>query len=189
VRQDLRRWLDELHKELGVTSLLVTHDQEEALELANQIVVMHEGHMEQVGSPTEIYDEPSTPFVAGFVGSANVLHGHVEAGQMLRVDGAEHLSEGEPATAYVRPHDVHVSVDSNGGEAKATVARRTMLGWLSQLTLLLTNGETIVAHVPNQEIEGVKEGDTVWVDLRNPKAFARREGEPVGGLTAEPVNW
>jgi len=193
VRQDLRRWLDELHKELGVTSLLVTHDQEEALELANQIVVMHEGHMEQVGSPTEIYDEPSTPFVAGFVGSANVLHGHVEAGQVhlggLRVDGAEHLSEGEPATAYVRPHDVHVSVDSNGGEAKATVARRTMLGWLSQLTLLLTNGETIVAHVPNQEIEGVKEGDTVWVDLRNPKAFARREGEPVGGLTAEPVNW
>ena len=73
VRQDLRRWLDELHRELGVTSLLVTHDQEEALELANQIVVMHEGGVEQVGSPGEIYDEPATPFVAGFVGSANVL--------------------------------------------------------------------------------------------------------------------
>ncbi len=81
VRQDLRRWLDELHRELGVTSLLVTHDQEEALELANQIVVMHEGRIEQVGSPGEIYDDPATPFVAGFVGSANVLHGEV-------VDGA-----------------------------------------------------------------------------------------------------
>jgi translation initiation factor IF-1 len=79
----------------------------------------------------------------------------------------------------VRPHDVHVSVDSAGGETKATVMRRTMLGWLSQLTLHLTNGETIVAHVPNQDIEGVKEGDTVWVDLRNPKAFAR----PVADVT------
>src|SRR5213593_946365 len=65
VRQDLRRWLDELHRELGVTSLLVTHDQEEALELANKIVVMHEGKIEQVGTPSEIYDEPATAFVAG----------------------------------------------------------------------------------------------------------------------------
>ncbi len=84
VRQDLRRWLDELHRELGVTSLLVTHDQEEALELADQIIVMHEGKVEQVGTPTEIYDDPVTPFVAGFVGSANVIHGHV-------VDGHVHL--------------------------------------------------------------------------------------------------
>ena len=191
VRQDLRRWLDELHTELGVTSLLVTHDQEEALELANQIVVMHEGNMEQVGTPTEIYDEPATPFVAGFVGSANVLHGHVDDGQvhlggLLRVDGAGHLTEGEPATAYVRPHDVHVSIDSEGGEARATVMRRTMLGWLSQLTLHLANGETIVAHVPNEDIEGVKEGDTVWVDLRNPKAFARPVADPTD-LAREPA--
>ena len=82
VRQDLRRWLDELHRELGVTSLLVTHDQEEALELANQIVVMHEGRVEQVGAPGEIYDRPATPFVAGFVGSANVLHGEVVEGHV-----------------------------------------------------------------------------------------------------------
>ncbi|HKI28355.1 MAG TPA: sulfate ABC transporter ATP-binding protein, partial [Actinomycetota bacterium] len=67
VRQELRRWLDDLHRELGVTSLLVTHDQDEALELANRIVVMHEGRVEQVGSPDEVYDEPATPFVAGFV--------------------------------------------------------------------------------------------------------------------------
>ena len=75
VRQDLRRWLDELHRELGVTSLLVTHDQEEALELANQVVVMHEGRVEQAGSPAEVYEDPATAFVAGFVGAANVLHG------------------------------------------------------------------------------------------------------------------
>src|SRR5829696_5918970 len=84
VRQDLRRWLDELHRELGVTSLLVTHDQEEALELANQVVVMHEGRVEQAGSPADVYEEPATAFVAGFVGAANVLHGSV-------VDGHIHL--------------------------------------------------------------------------------------------------
>src|SRR5437764_263169 len=69
VRQDLRLWLDELHRELGVTSLLVTHDQEEALELANEVVVMNDGRIEQRGTPEQIYNEPETPFVAGFVGA------------------------------------------------------------------------------------------------------------------------
>ena len=121
-----------------------------------------------------------------------MLHGHVERGHVhlggLSIDGAGHLVEGEAATAYVRPHDVHVSVSSDGGEVKATIERRTTLGWLSQLTLRLTNDETIVAHVPNEEIVGVAEGDTVWVDLRNPKAFARREGEPVADLAPESVS-
>ena len=72
VRQDLRKWLDELHRELGVTSILVTHDQEEALELAHRVVVMHEGEVQQVGTPEAVYNQPATPFVAGFVGSANV---------------------------------------------------------------------------------------------------------------------
>jgi ABC-type Fe3+/spermidine/putrescine transport system ATPase subunit len=67
--------LDELHRELGVTSLLVTHDQEEALELANRVVVMHEGMVEQIGTPDQIYNEPATPFIAGFVGAANVIRG------------------------------------------------------------------------------------------------------------------
>src|SRR5205807_4585587 len=68
VRRDLRHWLDELHRELGVTSLLVTHDQEEALELANEVIVMNHGRIEQIGTPDEIYNEPQTPFVAGLVG-------------------------------------------------------------------------------------------------------------------------
>ena len=103
VRQDLRRWLDELHRELGVTSLLVTHDQEEALELANQVVVMHEGRVEQAGAPADVYNDPATAFVAGFVGAANVLHGHVVDGQVhlgtFQVPGADHLEEGAAAAA------------------------------------------------------------------------------------------
>jgi sulfate transport system ATP-binding protein len=188
VRQDLRVWLDELHRELGVTSLLVTHDQEEALELANQVVVMHEGAVEQVGSPGEIYDDPKTPFVAGFVGSANVLHGVVENGHVhlgaLRVPGAEHLADGAAATAFVRPHDVRIAPtgsnghDANGGtRVLGRVERISSLGWLARLTIRLDgSGEhTLVAHVPQNELDGAAEGDLVSVDLRNPKAFDRDE--------------
>jgi sulfate transport system ATP-binding protein len=180
VRHDLRRWLDELHRELGVTSLLVTHDQEEALELANQIVVMHEGKIEQVGSPGEIYDEPATPFVAGFVGSANVLHGEVVDGHVhlgsMRIPGAAHLDEGAPAAAYVRPHDVVVTQRDEG--VKAIIERVASLGWLARVSLRLPGGETLVAHVPNDDLGSAGEGDAVQVDLRNPKAFFAPEHVP-----------
>jgi sulfate transport system ATP-binding protein len=183
VRQDLRRWLDELHRELGVTSLLVTHDQEEALELAHRIVVMHEGRIEQVGSPTEIYDDPATAFVAGFVGAANVLHGDVVDGHIhlgsLRVPGAEHLAEGTAASAYVRPHDVRIAPPGGAptGSVYATVERVSRLGWVARLTLRLGDGNVLVAHVPQEELNGAREGDTVSVDLRNPKAFHREGSE------------
>jgi sulfate/thiosulfate transport system ATP-binding protein len=177
VRQDLRRWLDELHRELGVTSLLVTHDQEEALELANQIVVMHEGKVEQVGSPGEIYDEPETPFVAGFVGAANVLHGEVVDGHVhlgsIKIPGAAHLDEGAAAAAFVRPHDVVVTGDDGG--TVAVIERIASLGWLCRVSLRLPGGETLVAHIPNDDLHGATEGSTVRVDLRNPKAFMAPE--------------
>ncbi len=182
VRQDLRHWLDSLHRELGVTSLLVTHDQEEALELANQIVVMHDGKVEQVGSPSEIYDEPATPFVAGFVGSANVLHGEVRDGHVhlgaIRISGAAHLAEGSSATAFVRPHDVRVRQRGGQGDIVATIDRIASLGWLARLTLRLPDGHTLVAHVPQEELVGAKEGDEVTLDLRNPKAFLREVNTP-----------
>ena len=190
VRQDLRRWLDELHRELGVTSLLVTHDQEEALELANQVVVMHEGRIEQVGSPKEIYDEPTTPFVAGFVGSANVLHGEVVDGHVrlgsFRLPGADHLEEGTAAAAFVRPHDVRV-LGATGGDTTAVVERIASLGWLSRVTLRLADGDVVVAHVPNDELHGAAEGAEVALDLRNAKAFGLAgDAAPNGGPGSVP---
>ena len=178
VRQDLRRWLDELHRELGVTSLLVTHDQEEALELANQVVVMHEGKVEQAGAPADVYNDPATAFVAGFVGAANVLHGHVVDGKVhlgtFQVPGADHLEEGAAAAAYVRPHDVRVSEEETG--VRGTIERKATLGWLARLSITLPGGETLVAHVPHDELGGAEEGDEVWVDLRSPKAFGLESG-------------
>ena len=191
VRQDLRRWLDELHRELGVTSLLVTHDQEEALELANQVVVMHEGRVEQAGSPADVYNDPATAFVAGFVGAANVLHGHVVDGQVhlgtFQVPGADHLEEGEAAAAYVRPHDVRVSREETG--VRGRIERMATLGWLARLSITLPGGDTLVAHVPHDELGGAQEGDDVWVDLRSPKAFGVESGAtPPEGLEASALD-
>jgi sulfate transport system ATP-binding protein len=194
VRQDLRLWLDQLHRELGVTSILVTHDQEEALELANQVVVMHEGRVEQAASPAEVYDEPATSFVAGFVGSANVLHGSVRDGHVhlggFRLPGADHLEEGAAASAFVRPHDVRLSPDRNGSDARGIVERIATLGWLARVTIRLDGGETLVAHVPHEELHGATEGGAVWIDLRDPKAFVRPEPAEAGAedqMSAEEV--
>jgi sulfate transport system ATP-binding protein len=156
----------------------VTHDQEEALELANLIVVMHEGKVEQAGAPGDIYDRPATPFVAGLVGSANVLHGEVVDGHVhlgsLRLP-AGHLDEGAPAAAYVRPHDVVVTGRDSG--VTAVIERVASLGWLARVSLRLPGGETLVAHVPKEDLHGAAEGEEVQVDLRNPKAFLVAEHE------------
>jgi ABC-type sulfate/molybdate transport systems ATPase subunit len=137
---------------------------------------MHEGKVEQVGAPGDIYDRPTTPFVAGFVGSANVLHGEVVEGHVhlgsFRLP-AQHLEEGAPAAAYVRPHDVVVSADDDG--VVATIERVASLGWLSRVSLRLPGGETLVAHVPREDLHGADEGDEVRIDLRNPKAFLAPE--------------
>lgn len=186
VRQDLRRWLDDLHRELGVTSVLVTHDQDEALELAHRVVVMHEGKVEQIGTPTEIYNEPTTAFVAGFVGSANVLHGRVVNGHVQfgdhRVAGAGHLEEGVTARAFVRPHDVLVSTaERNGGSVAARVERVRTLGWVSRVSLRLDDDQVLMAEIPNEELETLEIGTEVWVDLRHAKAFRSPEPAAEGG--------
>jgi sulfate transport system ATP-binding protein len=176
VRQDLRLWLDELHRELGVTSLLVTHDQEEALELAHKVVVMHEGKVEQVGTPSAVYNEPETPFVAGFVGAANVLSGYVVAGRVQfgeqLVAGADHLQDGDFARAFVRPHDVRLSTNSPDSlSSRATIERIIDLGWTSKVHLRLSDDQTLVAEVPNDRFNGHDTGSTVFVDLQNAKVF------------------
>jgi ABC-type Fe3+/spermidine/putrescine transport system ATPase subunit len=107
------------------------------------------------------------------------------------VPGADHLAEGAAATAYVRPHDVRIAEEGSTdplARAKATVVRITSLGWLSRVNLRLSDGQVIVAHIPQQELFGAKEQDEVWLDLRNPKAFLRAApGEsPVAASDPEP---
>ena len=182
VRHELRRWLDELHRELGVTSLLVTHDQEEALELANEVVVMHLGAVEQIGPPEQVYNEAASPFVAGFVGAANALRGHVVHGEVEfgggSVPGGDHLEDGTAVHAYVRPHDVTLTLEpANGRSTPATVERVTNLGWTTKLRLRLPEGQQLFAQVRNEELPPVAPGADVFVDLLNVRVFEVEDAE------------
>jgi sulfate transport system ATP-binding protein len=114
VRKELRRWLRRLHDDLHVTSIFVTHDQEEALEVADRVVLMNSGRVEQIGSPQEVWDHPASPFVYGFLGDVNLFHGRAHEGEMLiggdnavSLDSPEHQHvQDRKAFAYVRPHDI-----------------------------------------------------------------------------------
>ncbi len=141
VRKDLRRWLRQLHDEMGLTTVFVTHDQEEAMELADEVVVMHRGRIEQIGSPADIYDNPATPFVFQFLGNANRIDCTIRAG-MADIAGwraaADGLSDG-PGIAFVRPHEVDLLPPNQGGIA-ARMGHAVVLGPTVRIELRLTDG-------------------------------------------------
>jgi sulfate transport system ATP-binding protein len=133
VRKDLRRWLREVHKETGLTTVFVTHDQDEAMELADRVVVLNEGRIEQVGTPAELYDQPASPFVISFVGEAVALpvtigDGHVRFGNReLHID--THGLRSGPARVFFRPADIAVAADGTGElEGRVESLRRTPAG-------------------------------------------------------------
>lgn len=148
VRKELRRWLRQLHDDLHITSIFVTHDQEEALEVADRVVLMNHGHVEQIGTPEEVYRHPATPFVYGFLGSVNFFHGRVE-GEGLRVGddhlqhGVSGLGQGAEVVAFARPHELDIVVDGGAGEGVAArVSRILAFGVTARVELDGINGAT-----------------------------------------------
>src|SRR5437867_12712843 len=115
VRKELRRWLRRLHEEVHVTSVFVTHDQEEALEVSDRVVIMNEGRVEQSGTPEEVYEDPATPFVYGFLGDVNLFHGRIHEGRVNIGHGeldapAWAEARDQAGVAYVRTHDVDLAL-------------------------------------------------------------------------------
>jgi sulfate transport system ATP-binding protein len=179
VRIELREWLQSLHEQTGVTTLLVTHDQEEALEISQHVVVLSDGRVAQAGPPEEIYDRPATPFVASFVGGTSILRGHVHSGRAqvgtLVVAAPQSAREGESVQAFVRPHDIKLARAANGDNELTTsrVERLKSVGGYVKVLLKLPSGETVAVEVPRAEFDdlGVVEGDHVHADVRMAKVF------------------
>lgn len=180
VRKELRRWLRQLHDELHVTSIFVTHDQEEALEVADQIVLMNKGHIEQLGTPGDVYNHPASPFVYGFLGNVNLFHGRVNDGVLASGDATFHapqyadVKNGE-GIAYVRPHDLDVERYVAGGEGVAVKLRRAhAIGPLAQLDLeRADNAQIIEAVIPNERYRelGLRDGETLLVKPKRMHVF------------------
>lgn len=186
VRKELRRWLRRLHDELHVTSVFVTHDQEEALEVADRVVVMNEGRIEQIGTPDEIYDYPATPFVFQFLGDVNLFHGRVDEGHAhigdtaIRLPGAVDDDKGQsPATFYTRPHEIEITHDGEGLAARISGTRRS--GNTVRVLLDRLDGHgTIEAEIPRESWDTEGFGDNQVVQIR-PNRFRvfREAGEGI----------
>ena len=143
VRKELRDWLRRLHDEVHVTTVFVTHDQEEALEVADEIVVINEGRVEQIGAPDELYDEPANDFVMGFLGEVTTLNGQM-----------------------VRPHDIDISTTPIlAGAVEGVVSRVLRIGFEVRITVLTDDGEEVIVVLTRNHAHalGIEEGSTVWL--------------------------
>ncbi len=179
VRQDLRKWLRNLHDEIHITSVFVTHDQEEALELADRVVVMNEGRIEQIGTPNEVFHQPATEFVMKFLGSVNLFHGRVESGKAKfgpweLGSPTEETPDGAPARLFVRPHDLDILRESDGSPvAEALVRRVRSAGPSVKIELDLDSGETLLVELSHERYRAMRPevGERVLVSLRNARVF------------------
>jgi sulfate transport system ATP-binding protein len=176
VRQELRRWLRRLHDELHVTSVFVTHDQEEAFEVSDRVVLMNQGRIEQVGTPAEVFEEPASPFVMRFLGAVNVFQGRVE-GDRAYVHGLELAAPGvgaTPAHVFVRPHELEIHRNPVAGSFAATVDRLVPLGAAVRVELSAPaqgGAVEVELDVRRSEALGLQPGERVHLSPRRVRVF------------------
>ncbi|WP_397475525.1 sulfate/molybdate ABC transporter ATP-binding protein [Pusillimonas sp.] len=180
VRKELRRWLRRLHDELHVTSIFVTHDQEEALEVADQVVVINKGRVEQAGPPADVYENPASPFVYGFLGDVNLFAGRVHQG-LLHADGATlkapqyGKASNLPGVGYVRPHELDVAPYRPGGEGiVARLVHANAIGPLAQLEFQREDSEQLLQALISNDLYrslAPRPGDRLLLTPRRMEVF------------------
>jgi len=180
VRQDLRQWLRRLHDEIRVTGILVTHDQEEAFEVADRVVVMNEGRIEQVGSPQEIFEHPANAFVMDFLGNVNVFHGRAQEGKVLlgnlEVEYPQYPHvESRDIVGYVRPHELDINREPNGKAGlPAKILQINPAGSVAKVRVISDEfGLALNVDLPLERYSELQlsAGETVYVVPRRVRVF------------------
>lgn len=152
VRKELRRWLRQLHDELHITSIFVTHDQEEALEVSDHVVLLNRGQIEQIGTPEDVWRAPATPFVYSFLGSVNLFHGRTGEGEVLLEGGTvahdkADIAQGAEVIAFARPHELQIDTDLSQDEGlRARITRIQAFGLTAKVELERADNNTRVHH-------------------------------------------
>ncbi len=181
VRQELRRWLRKLHDEIHVTSIFVTHDQEEALELADRIVVINKGRIEQQGTPIEVYDHPANAFVYNFLGNVNVFNGRIKNGKVSigehhleAPDELKHTDE-KPSQTFVRPHEIGISrIRSSDADLEGTIREVRLMGGQIGLNLVCEGFEHPIDAEIHRDLYinlALAKGEKVFVSLNRLRVF------------------
>jgi len=184
VRADLRRWIRNLHDEIHMTSVFVTHDQEEAFEVADFVVVMNKGKIEQVGTPDDVFAHPASAFVTDFLGRVNVFHGRVHNGKAqvgaMEIDVATDEGvegDGGSFTAYIRPHEVDIDRAPHGPDSMlAAVSRVNRTGSTVKVALFAQDGQLpLDVELPHEREAQLhlRAGDMVWVYPRQVRVFSK----------------
>jgi sulfate transport system ATP-binding protein len=180
IRQELRQWLVRLHQELKLTTIFVTHDQEEAMEVADRIVIFSKGRLEQVGTPRQVYEEPKNEFVARFVGVLNVLELQVRDGaarcQELEFP-AHGLSEGQEMRIGFRPYAVQVSPDPAAHPYQAILRRTYFLGVMLRLELALDSGLVVRSRISKEDYSrlGLADGQRVSFQIKTYRILSKAD--------------
>jgi sulfate transport system ATP-binding protein len=179
VRQGLRAWLRRLHDEIHVTSILVTHDQEEALEVADRVVVMNQGRIEQIGTPEEVFHKPATQFVMEFLGQVNVFHGRVQGGKAMLgevpLEGHSFPSNQDGAAmVYMRPHELDIKLYRNGAPSfPATITRINPAGSIAKVTTRTSDGKEVLVDLSLDDYQrlSLSEGANVYIYMKKARVF------------------
>lgn len=188
VRDELRSWLRKLHDEVGVTSIFVTHDQEEAFSVADRVLIMRDGRIEQDGTPVDILDRPATEFVARFVGEVNVFDAVVKQGNAtlgaLRVPAPEQ-PEGAQIRLVIRSYDLKFWREEPG---VATVERVVTLGDRVRVQALLDGAGPILAQFPRRSslLRGIEPGCRIQIEVTTARSYPRQEKAPLARTTLSP---
>lgn len=183
VRKELRRWLRKLHDEIHVTSVFVTHDQEEALEVSDRVVLMNQGKIEQVGTPEEVYSNPASPFVYNFLGNVNLFRGRVENGKLFLGEieireADETKSINNEVYIYIRPHHFEISLEKKENTiSKGKIDHISPSGSNVKIELVDENNEPILVEVPIEKYKslGIKKLDWVYISPKETKIFTIEE--------------